>query len=194
MPNVEPNPAHLALSKLEKHFDVTNITQNVSDLLERGGSTNVIHLHGELTKARGCYNNSSDRLDIEHKVYDIGYNDIENGDKCEKTGSQLRPHIVWFNEMPFRTDEAYNAVHEADILIIVGTSLQISYTLDLLTNVRRIVSDSKNPCKIYYVDPSPMHYLDNYGLSIEYIVESASKGITELVESLISKETEKEVG
>ena len=88
MPNVEPNDAHKALAKLEEHFEVINITQNVSDLLERGGSTNVLHLHGELTKARGCMNPKSEPTVI-------GYDDINIGDKSED-GSQMRPHIVWF--------------------------------------------------------------------------------------------------
>lgn len=132
MPEVLPNAAHTKLAELEKYFDVTNVTQNVSDLLERGGATNVIHLHGELTKARGSlYGHKSSPAD---SVYDIGYNDINIGDKCKVTGSQLRPHIVWFGEMPFGVDKAYKAIEEADILIIVGTSLQIGYTLPMLAS------------------------------------------------------------
>ncbi len=178
MPEVEPNGAHLALAKLEEEYDVIHLTQNVSDLLERGGCNNVIHLHGDLTKA--C-----DSLSKKHK-YHIGYNNIELGAKCPETGSQLRPDIVWFGEMPHRVDEAYDAVYHADILIVVGTSLQISYTLDVLTNVRQIVSDESNPCRIIYVDPEPMNYLSNYGLKVEYVRKGAVEGVTEIVNELLS--------
>jgi NAD-dependent deacetylase len=185
MPTVEPNDAHKALAKLEEGYDVTVITQNVDDLHERGGSSKIIHLHGELTKARGSlYNHKPSPFD---EVIDIGYNDINIGDKCPTTGSQLRPHIVWFGEYPFNVDEAYDAVYNADVLIVVGTSLQISYTLDLLTNVRQRVSDASNPCRIIYVDPEPMNYLSNYGLKVEYIRKAAVEGITEVVNELITK-------
>jgi len=179
MPDVVPNGAHLALAKLEEDYDVIHLTQNVSDLLERGGCKNVIHLHGELTKA--C-----DSMTKKHK-YNIAYNDIELGVKCPETNSQLRPDIVWFGEMPYRVDEAYDAVYNADILIVVGTSLQIGYTLDVLTNVRQRVSDESNPCRIIYVDPEPMNYLSNYGLKIEYVRKAAVEGITEIVNELLSK-------
>lgn len=182
MITVEPNGAHKALVKLEELFDVTIVTQNVDDLHERGGSTNIIHLHGELTKARGSlYQHKASPID---EVYDIGYGDINIGDKCKTTGSQLRPHIVWFEEFPFRTDEAYDAVYNADILIIVGTSLQISYTLDMLNNVKRVPEQAK----IIYVDPNPMRYLDNYGLKVEYIEKGAVEGVTEIVERIINEQ------
>jgi NAD-dependent deacetylase len=129
------------------------------------------------------YNHKPSPID---EVYDIGYNDINIGDKCPTTGSQLRPHIVWFGEYPFNVDEAYDAVYNADVLIIVGTSLQISYTLDLLTNVRQRVSDENNPCRIIYIDPSPMNYLSNYGLSVEYVRKSAVEGVTEIVDELLN--------
>jgi NAD-dependent deacetylase len=178
MPEVHPNAAHIALSKLEDKYDVINVTQNVSDLLERGGSKNIIHLHGELTKA--C-----DVMTKKNK-YTIGYNDIELGVKCPETDSQLRPDIVWFGEIPYRVDEAYDAVYNADVLLIVGTSLQISYTLDMLNNVRQTVSDASNPCRIVYIDPAPMRYLDNYGLNVEYVTKSAVEGVTEIVNELLA--------
>jgi NAD-dependent deacetylase len=182
MPTVEPNDAHKALVRLEELFDVTIVTQNVDDLHERGGSTNIIHLHGELTKARGSmYQHKPSPID---EVYDIGYGDINIGDKCKVTGSQLRPHIVWFGEFPFRTDEAYDAVYNADILIIVGTSLQISYTLDMLNNVKRVPEQAK----IIYIDPKPMRYLNNYGLSVEYVEKGAVEGVTEIVERIINEQ------
>lgn len=185
MPEVVPNEAHYALASLEEQYDVTNVTQNVSDLLERGGSTNILHLHGELNKACDC-------LSKKH-VYDIGANEIKIGDKCPVTNSQLRPHIVWFGEMPFEVPRAYQAVFNADILIIVGTSLQISYTLDLINQVRKgneHPSLPKEPCRIIYIDPSPMHYLDNYGLKVEYIRESATVGVKQIVEELLTKKEE----
>jgi NAD-dependent deacetylase len=179
MPEVEPNGAHISLAKLEEDYDVIHLTQNVSDLLERGGCNNVIHLHGELTSA--C-----DSLSKKHK-YNVGYNDIELGVKCPETDSQLRPDIVWFGEMPYRVDEGYDAVYNADILLIIGTSLQISYTLDMLNNVRQTVSDASNPCRIIYIDPSPEHYLDNYGLKVEYVTKNAVEGVTEIVNELLTK-------
>ena len=179
MPEIEPNGGHISLAKLEGDYDVIHLTQNVSDLLERGGCNNIIHLHGELTKA--C-----DSLSKKHK-YNIGYNDIELGVKCPETDSQLRPDIVWFGEMPYRVDEGYDAVYNADILLIVGTSLQISYTLDMLNSVRQTASDTSNPCRIIYIDPNPMHYLDNYGLKIEYITKNAVEGVEEVVNELLSK-------
>jgi NAD-dependent deacetylase len=179
MPEVFPNDAHKAIAKLEEQFDVTNITQNVSDLLERGGSKNIIHLHGELTKARGClYDSKSSPLD---EIIDIGYNDINIGDKGPISGSQLRPHIVWFEEVPLGVTEAYEAVYNADILLVIGTSLQITYTLDMLSNVRKI----NEPCKVIYIDPKPMRYLDNYGLKVEYVEKNAVEGVTAVVNELL---------
>ena len=114
--SVQPNPAHRLLAELENRYRVTVVTQNVDDLHERGGSSNVIHLHGELTKAR-----SSAYPDL---IYDIGYNDINPGDTCDR-GAQLRPHIVWFGEEMPMLDAAAEVVRTADQLLIVGTSLQV---------------------------------------------------------------------
>ena len=114
--NAQPNPAHRLLAELENRFQVTVITQNVDDLHERGGSSNVLHQHGELTKAR-----SSAYPDL---IYDIGYNDINPGDTCDR-GAQLRPHIVWFGEEVPMLDAAAEVVRTADQLLIVGTSLQV---------------------------------------------------------------------
>ena len=114
--NAQPNPAHRLLAELESRFQVTVVTQNVDDLHERGDSSNVLHLHGELTKAR-----SSAYPDL---IYDIGYNDINPGDTCDR-GAQLRPHIVWFGEEVPMLDAAAEVVRTADQLLIVGTSLQV---------------------------------------------------------------------
>ncbi|WP_404364000.1 SIR2 family NAD-dependent protein deacylase [Marinobacter sp.] len=113
---VEPNSAHLTLAELEKDYLVTIVTQNVDDLHERAGSGNVVHLHGELTRAR-----SSKRDDL---IYDIGYEPISPGDTCE-LGSQLRPHIVWFGEEVPMMEAAAAIVGSADHLLVVGTSLQV---------------------------------------------------------------------
>ncbi len=114
--DVKPNAAHQALAELEQDFRVTIVTQNVDDLHERAGSTNVVHLHGELTRAR-----SSKRDDL---IYDIGYKPIELGDACE-LGSQLRPHVVWFGEQVPMLEAAAGVVASADHLLVVGTSLQV---------------------------------------------------------------------
>lgn len=175
---IEPNDAHKALVKLEDIFDVTIITQNVDSLHEKAGSTNVLHLHGELTKARSClYNHKPSPLD---ELIDIGYNDLNLGDKDPKTGSQLRPHTVLFGEFPYNTQEAYDAIGDADYLLIIGTSLQITYTLQLLNT-----SGSKT--KVYYIDPNPSKALDVYGMNIKYIEKSAVEGVTEVVNELLKK-------
>jgi NAD-dependent deacetylase len=177
---VEPNEAHNSLVSLEKEYEVIHVTQNVSNLLERAGASNVIHLHGELTKVRSSFYSSNNIP--KDDVIDVGYNDIKLGDKCEKRGVQLRPHIVWFGEYPFGLIEAYRAIEKADILIIVGTSLQITYTLDMLNNVRR---SGDSHCEIYFVDPKPMRYLDNYGLIVNYIEKPAVEGVGGLVNKLL---------
>jgi len=114
--SAQPNPAHRLLAELESRYRVTVVTQNVDDLHERGGSSNVLHLHGELTKARSS--------GFPELIYDIGYNEIRPGDVCER-GTQLRPHIVWFGEDVPMLDVAAEVVRTADQLLIVGTSLQV---------------------------------------------------------------------
>lgn len=183
LPNVEPNDAHRALVRLEDKYRVVNVTQNVSDLLERAGASDIIHLHGELTKARGCYH-KSEGLDTKYIVKEIGYNDITIGDKCEYTDSQLRPHICWFGEWPYETDRAYDEVAFADILIIVGTSLEISYTLSMLGQLRHKFLTGE--CEVYYVDPNPSTHMEAYGIKPTYIRKPATEGLTELVEKLLN--------
>ena len=188
LPEVFPNEAHKALVLLEKDYDVTIVTQNVDDLHERAGSTDIIHLHGELTKARGCmYDNKTSPID---QVLDIGYNDINIGDKCSVTQSQLRPHIVWFNEYPLEVKRAGEIISNADIVLIIGTSLQITYTIDMLNNVRHIGDEfygGKEACKVIYIDPHPSRELDPFGLDIEYVKKSAVEGVVEIVERLLKK-------
>lgn len=113
---VKPNPAHYCLADLEKHFDVTVVTQNVDNLHEKAGSTNIIHLHGELFKSQSTLDPSL--------VYDMDGWELKIGDKCEK-GSQLRPFIVWFGEMVPMMEPAIEAAIEADIFAVIGTSLLV---------------------------------------------------------------------
>lgn len=114
--SVEPNNGHLAIAELEEHFNVVVVTQNVDNLHERAGSTQVIHLHGELTKARSTVD--------PHFIIDIGTKPINKGDRCDK-GGQLRPHIVWFGEEPHFIEESLFHIQTADILVVAGTSLQV---------------------------------------------------------------------
>jgi len=121
---VLPNKAHFDISGAEKFFDVTVITQNVDDLHERGGSKNIIHLHGELTKAKSSLTSSK-------YVKDLGYNDIVLGDKCPD-GAQLRPDIVWFGEAVPTYRVALSKLMEADYVLVVGTSLNVEPAASLI--------------------------------------------------------------
>ncbi len=156
---VKPNAAHIALAELENHYDVTIITQNVDDLHERGGSKKIIHLHGELLKARST-------VDL-NLIYDWK-TDIKIGDLCEKK-SQLRPHIVWFHEEVPMLKIAIDEVAEADVLMIIGTSMQV-YPAASLINYR------KNNIPVYFIDPQP-NILKNEISNLEIIAEKASIGV-----------------
>lgn len=136
----EPNGAHFGLAELEAEYDVRIITQNVDNLHERAGSTKVLHLHGELTKA--CSSN-----DKSH-VKEIGYRAIQVGEKS-MDGSQLRPFIVWFGEEVLAMDLAIHWTSEADIFVIIGTSLQVYPAAGL-------VNDVSKGCPIYVVDPNDL--------------------------------------
>jgi NAD-dependent deacetylase len=164
--NVQPNDAHKALAKLEEKYKVVVITQNVDDLHERGGSTNILHLHGELTKARSTMDPSL--------VYDIGYEDIKIGDKCDR-GSQLRPHIVWFGEAVPMMEVASNMISDADIIIVVGTSMQVYPAANLIEYV------SSN-AEIYFIDPNA---INNLNRKIKTIREKAGIAVPELVNVLL---------
>jgi len=120
----QPNAAHLALVKLEQYFKVSIITQNIDDLHERAGSTDTLHLHGEIMKSRSSVD---DQL-----LYNLGDKDTSLGDCCEK-GSQLRPHVVWFGESVPEFEPACKLAKQADLLLVIGTSLQV-YPAALLVN------------------------------------------------------------
>ena len=163
--NAEPNDAHKIIAELENNFDVCVVTQNVDNLHERAGSTNIIHLHGELTKARSVKD--------EYTTYDIGYKDINLGDKAPD-GGQLRPFIVWFGESVPELGRAAKEVEKADILIIIGTSLNVYPAAGL-------VHYTKPGCKIYLIDPQPMNLrMDNF----TQIQEVATEGMRKLKEKL----------
>lgn len=143
--DARPNGAHEAIAGLEKVADVTVITQNVDNLHERAGSTRVIHLHGEATKVRpetGVYDDNYS----EREVFDIGYDKVSLGDKSP-SGVQLRPHIVFFGEAVPKLERAIEAVEEADIVLIVGTSLQVYPAASLYRYARP-------GAKIYIIDPA----------------------------------------
>ena len=162
---VKPNKAHIALATLEKKHKVSIITQNIDDLHERAGSSKVYHLHGELLKARSTFD--------ENLVLDWR-NDLKIGDFCEHN-FQLRPHVVWFGEPVTMFPKAMKVVEKADVLIIVGTSMQVYPAAALLDFV-------KDRVPVYFVDPKPAIHSHN---SITIISENATIGIPELVEKLL---------
>ena len=173
--NAKPNAAHLAIADLEKDCDVTVITQNVDNLHERAGSTRIIHLHGELTKVRpedSC--NDRDGFS-EAKVFDIGYGEIHLGDLAPD-GARLRPHIVWFGEAVPKIGQAIDAVEAADILLIVGTSLQVYPAAGLYRYAR-----ADTP--VYIIDPKDVPAQDR---RITHIRDVATKGM-ETFMKLIAK-------
>ena len=161
-----PNAAHIAIAELEKDWNVTVVTQNVDNLHERAGSTRIIHLHGELTKVRP-EDKCNDRDNFsEESVFDIGYGEIHLGDLAPD-GAQLRPHIVWFGEAVPKIEQAIDAVEKADILLIVGTSLQVYPAAGLY---RYAGYDTP----IYIIDPKEVPVSDS---RITHIREVATKGM-----------------
>ena len=165
----QPNEAHVSLVVLEKYFNVTIVTQNVDDLHERSGSSNVIHLHGELKKARSSKNASL--------VYQINKKRIEIGDLCEE-GNQLRPHIVWFGEEVPMIQKVIPYFQFAEIVIVVGTSLSVYPASGLVDYV-----SSNADC--YYIDPNAKENMNNINFKI--IPQNAEKGVKNLVADLKNK-------
>lgn len=164
---VKPNTAHTIISELENYFQVSVITQNVDDLHERAGSTNVLHLHGELKKA--C---SEANLNL---VKEVGYEDIHLGDKAED-GEQLRPAIVWFGEMVPLMEKAATIVNEADILVVLGTSLAVYPAAGL-------VNYAKKECLKFIIDPGLPELYNFEGWTHYQMV--ASEGAKKLKENLL---------
>ena len=173
---VKPNAAHLAIASLEQDYDVTVVTQNVDNLHERAGSTKIIHLHGELTKVRpeNCCNDRDGYC--EDTVFDIGIDSINIGDLAPN-GAQLRPHIVWFGEAVPKIEKAIDAVEAADILLIVGTSLQVYPAAGLYRY-------AKSSSPIYIIDPKDVPVRDG---RVTHIKDVATNGMEVFKNILKSK-------
>ncbi len=161
-----PNKGHLLISELEKFYEVKIITQNVDDLHERAGSSNVLHLHGELKKARST-------IDPE-LIYDLEHWELTLNDTCKK-GSPLRPHIVWFGESVPAISEAACIVSEADVFLIIGTSLNVYPAAGLIDYI-------PNETPVYVIDPNQPSMQSNK--NITFIREKASVGMEKLFELL----------
>lgn len=174
--DVRPNAAHIAIAELEQDYDVTVVTQNVDNLHERAGSTRIIHLHGELTKVRpeNCCNDRDGFS--EATVFDIGADEIHIGDMAPN-GAQLRPHIVWFGEAVPKIEVAIDAVEAADILLIVGTSLQVYPAAGLY---RYAGADTP----IYIIDPKDLAVRDS---RLTHIKDVATKGMETFKKLINSK-------
>jgi len=166
---VVPNTAHITLAELESQYHVTIITQNVDDLHERGGSANIIHLHGELRKIRS----------VEHPELIYDYKDpIKLGDTCER-GAQLRPHIVWFGEAVPMLEVAAATTMNADILIIIGTSMQVYPAASLIGFTEPHIPK-------YFIDPRPAIHASDYP-NLTIFAEKATSGVRRVVDILMQK-------
>ena len=168
--NVNPNQGHMGLSELERDYDVSIITQNVDNLHERAGSSRVLHLHGELMQSRSSIDPSLIYEMTEEKC------EIKIGDKCGR-GSQLRPNIVWFGEAVPMIDKAIPLVKEADLIVIIGTSLNVYPAAAL-------VDYAKSGTPIYLIDPKDVRASR---ANIILIQKGASEGVKEL-RSLLQKQ------
>lgn len=165
---VQPNLGHKILAELENDFEVAIITQNVDNLHEKAGSSNVLHLHGELLKVRSTKNHN----------YILDWETDLNSSDVDDKGHQLRPHIVWFGEEVPALEEAVTIVEKADILVIIGTSLQVYPAAGLM-------NFAKSTIPVYYIDPKPatMHNIQN---RIEIIPMNATEGVAVLQQRLFN--------
>ncbi|MBW8362217.1 MAG: NAD-dependent deacylase [Kaistella sp.] len=164
---VEPNDAHRILAELELDFDVEIITQNVDDLHERAGSTKVTHLHGELKKAKPI-NSETPIIDWE--------NDLNLGD-LDENGTQLRPHIVWFGEAVPEMEKAMEIAEQADVFLIIGTSMQVYPAAGLIHHI-------PESCEIFVIDP---HLENSFSKKANFFRTSATEGMKKLKEILRSE-------
>lgn len=162
MESVTPNFGHKAIAELETGFDVTVITQNIDDLHERAGSSDVVHLHGELKFGRSSVD--------ENLLIDFTHKSIQIGDICSK-GSQIRPHVVWFGEMVPMISKAEALVQTADVFVVVGSSMPVYPAAGL-------ISSTPAQCEHYYIDPNPFGISDIEPLTI--LKEKASTGVPKL--------------
>jgi NAD-dependent deacetylase len=161
--NSFPNDAHFALNKLKEKYNLSILTQNIDDLHERSGSTDIIHLHGKLRESRSV---------IDNKIYSIKGSELNIGDYCEQ-GGQLRPNVVWFGEAVPNMDLAIDKVIQASVFIIIGTSLNVfpaASLIDYATKAKRII----------IIDPNSSNYN-----GIEIINEKATKAVPQLVNELL---------
>jgi NAD-dependent deacetylase len=165
--DAQPNKGHFALVELEQKFDVHIITQNIDDLHERAGSKKVLHLHGEITKSRSTVNPKL--------IYNIKGTELNIGDTCER-GAQLRPHIVWFGEMVPEMENAYSIAQNADLFIVIGTSLAVYPAAGLIDLV-----PAEAPK--FLIDPSDVKV--NGARNLTVIKEKAGIGVPMLVEQLL---------
>ena len=166
----KPNDAHFALAKLESHYEVNIITQNIDDLHERAGSSNVHHLHGEINKARSTVDPSL--------VYKLDHWEMKMGDTCEQ-GSQLRPHIVWFGEAVPMIEYVIPYVENANKVLVIGTSLAVYPAAGLINYVS---ADAEK----YYIDPKGLTNLSRNDFTV--ISKKAVEGISELVNQFIKEQ------
>jgi NAD-dependent deacetylase len=167
--DAQPNAAHFALAELEHDFDVQIITQNVDDLHERAGSSNVLHLHGELSKVRSVTDESL--------ITDIGNKQILLGDLATD-GQQLRPYIVWFGEMVPMIEPAIELSMEADFFVVIGTSMQVYPAASL---IQYVPLDSPK----YIIDPKKIDGIENNYRNLRFIQQTATQGVPELIEQLL---------
>ena len=166
--DVVPNKAHALLKGLEEFYNVEIITQNIDDLHERAGSSAVLHIHGELLKSRSCNNPN-----LRYKQTE----DIKLGDKAED-GAQLRPDIVWFGEDVPLLRDASSMVTEADILLVIGTSMQVYPAAGLVRNINE-------NCMLVVINPDDVDF--HFGNRAVYIKETATKGMELLYKQLVSR-------
>jgi NAD-dependent deacetylase len=166
---VQPNRGHEVLAELERHFEVTVVTQNVDNLHERAGSSRVIHLHGSLFESRSTIDPSL--------VYPIEGWELKLGDKCVR-GSQLRPNIVWFGEMVPMMEVAAGIAAEADIFVVAGTSMVVYPAAGLIDYVRPEVNK-------YVIDPNKPQL--TYIRNVHFFTEKASTGMVKLRDILLAK-------
>lgn len=164
----EPNRAHTLLKKLEEYFDVRIITQNIDNLHERSESKSILHLHGEITKARST-------VDPALIVPITGW-ELKMGDKCSK-GSQLRPHIVWFGEAVPKMEEAVMIAEQADILLIIGTSLQVYPAASLVEYIPYNIP-------VFLIDPNDVGIVKTKNLT--HIKQGASLGLESIMDRLVA--------
>ena len=177
--NAKPNDAHIRIADEEDNFDIQIITQNVDDLHERAGSTNVMHIHGEILKARSS-NSDYDWMGMSHsekinnpKLYDVGREGLNYYRDYASDGFPLRPAVVWFGESLSKLTDAIDIARTADILIVVGTSLNVYPAANLIYDV-------PDHCKCYVVDPA-IDYIDD---RFTVYKENATTGIARLFDDL----------